>query len=719
MIKPYLRTNLLTIFALLVIIVISGLVVEEIKRHHVEIIVEEMKLDASQTLNAMKHRINGNINALRFTERFFQASDNINRREFHKFTQGVRGFYPEVQAMQWLPLIRHEQRLGYEGSVQKEGLSGYYISEVSSDEKMIRALSRSIYMPVHFLEPMIGNEKYLGLDAYSNPQAREAMQRAMKTGEVAVTSPTKLEQQKGAQPALLIFLPNLKSTSKVEDKREVLGFVLMIIRMGDFLFSINEKFSLGQTTEYRLSDLTSNGDVIASSNEQFTTSSGWHTIKHKWKIADREWLFEVNFDVRRNLSYRNARIWSWIFFVGIIIISILSFFLVNSKLKFKEEKKITTFAFKNEEEKYQKLLNSSADAYFLQDMSGNLLDVNDVASELMGYSREELLSMNVMDINVLIEGTTQDDYLQYFHKFPKGRSVSRELLYIKKDGSKFPVEISMNKFNYNNEDVLSGFIRDISERKEYENSLKKATDDAEKANLAKSEFLAKMSHEFRTPMHSILSFSDMGLKRLRKIPLDKLESYLSNIQNSGKRLMRLLNNLLDLAKLETGDLKFSYEKKSLFLLLDDCLKEQKHQIDDKHIDISITQQGFSSNVICDADKIRQVISNLVSNAVKFTGNDSNIIIIIDDDNKILGVPGLKFTICDEGEGILKDELEDIFNKFVQSSKVSGSHQGTGLGLAICKEIIEGHGGKIWAENINSGSCLQFVIPLSPLESYTD
>ncbi len=709
--KSHLKVYSIAIVVLLIITSISVWALLKVKQSHIDSIKANKALEVGKLQNAIQLKIQGNISAIKLTERLFQSSENITRDEFQRYAEGVIELYPEVQVLEWLPLVPNHLRKKYEASVQKEGFPDFHITEKNIENKMVPAAEREFYTPVHFLVPRIGNENTFGLDSSSNLAAKAAIDIAIKSGETTLTAPLVLVQEKENQKAVLIYQPHFIHTS---GEKKLNGFVLLVLRMSDFMGSLEPLYSLTEGHQFRLSDLASNSTVIAESTKVFSKSEDWFLISQEWKVANRTWQLQVNFDINTDASFQEGAFWSWMFFYVGMLIFILVSYLVYSRLKYREETKKSADAFHNEEERYQKLLNSSADAYFLQNMQGDLLDINQAACKAMGYSREELLKMNVLDVNVLIEGTTKQDYLDYFNSFPKGKTVHRELLYKRKDGTFFPVELSMNKFTYNNEDVLSGFIRDISERKEYENSLKRATRIAEQANNAKSEFLAKMSHEFRTPMHSVLSYSDMGLKRLHKVPLEKLESYFSNIQKSGNRLMRLLNNLLDLAKLETGKLKFCFEKRSLSFILDDCLNEQKNQINDKNISLDVSADNTTDRVVCDIDKIRQVITNLLSNAIKFTKPGSTIHISIEKDNQTLAVEGIGFCICDEGEGIPENELDDVFDKFVQSQKVSSTHKGTGLGLAICSEIIEGHLGKIWAENVSCGASLKFVIPLSPL-----
>ena len=223
--------------------------------------------------------------------------------------------------------------------------------------------------------------------------------------------------------------------------------------------------------------------------------------------------------------------------------------------------------------------------------------------------------------------------------------------------------------------------------------LKKATKEAQSANNAKSEFLANMSHEIRTPLHGILSFASFGIKKSRNQDIEKTINYFQKIDTSGRRLLSLVNDLLDLAKLESGRMTFEFEKKDLIAVIKNVTTEFSSLLSEQNKFIVFESTLPSLAVEMDQQKIMQVIRNLLSNALKFSPEEKPIEIILDTQKDIV-----RIKVCDQGHGIPQEELESIFDKFIQSSKTCTGAGGTGLGLSICRQIIESHNGKIWAEN---------------------
>ncbi len=241
-----------------------------------------------------------------------------------------------------------------------------------------------------------------------------------------------------------------------------------------------------------------------------------------------------------------------------------------------------------------------------------------------------------------------------------------------------------------------------------------AKDLAEKANHAKSEFLANMSHELRTPMHAILSFSQFGLNKIQKADREKLETYFQRIHDSGSRLLDLLNDLLDLSKLESGKVPFDIQRSCIKKLCETVMTELESLMEDRSLSCELVTSGHSFLSHFDPGQMAQVVRNLLSNAVKFTPEGSNIQIRIDAvEASDQHSGGILCAVADEGPGIPSNELEAIFDKFIQSSQTKSGAGGTGLGLSICRKIIAAHRGNIWAENKlkGNGAVFKFFLPI--------
>jgi len=237
------------------------------------------------------------------------------------------------------------------------------------------------------------------------------------------------------------------------------------------------------------------------------------------------------------------------------------------------------------------------------------------------------------------------------------------------------------------------------------------------ANQAKSDFLASMSHELRTPLHAIISFAQLGLKRAEGTNREKIKRYFGTINDSADRLLFLLNDILDLAKLEAGKMTLDITKNNLYEVVRELICEQELKLQEKNLSIFWQEKATTSKAEFDKFRIGQVISNILSNAIKFSPQGGELCFRITEDFLATGeanipIRGLCFSLSDRGKGVKEHELESIFDKFVQSHGQKAELGGTGLGLTICKEIIDAHQGKIWAESESKqGATFSFIIPI--------
>ena len=223
--------------------------------------------------------------------------------------------------------------------------------------------------------------------------------------------------------------------------------------------------------------------------------------------------------------------------------------------------------------------------------------------------------------------------------------------------------------------------------------LEAARDAAVRANRAKSEFLANMSHELRTPLHGILSYAELGDMDAGSAGPDDLRRYFEQIGSSGTTLLGLLDELLDLARLEAGASVLDTRAVDLGPLAERAVQELAQTAAQRDVSVHVTVPGSPATVHADPARLAQVLRNLLHNAIKFSPPGGRIELAVDRDDA-----AARIAVSDEGPGVPPDELESIFHKFAQSTRTKDGSGGTGLGLAICRELAGAHGGRIWAQN---------------------
>ena len=374
------------------------------------------------------------------------------------------------------------------------------------------------------------------------------------------------------------------------------------------------------------------------------------------------------------------------------------------------------------------IVTHATDGIFIINENHIITFFNPEAEQLFGYKAEEVLGK---DMNILLPKPNHKNHKVYVHGFRNAASnnikkiVSRRNMPIMgqhKNGHIFPADVGISKtYSEDGQWTFTAFIRDTTDQHAIEEALKEAKDNAEKANQAKSTFLANMSHELRTPMHAILSYAQMGFKRADKVSIDKLKYYYENIDISARRLLILLNDLLDLSKLESGKMELNMAEHNIKDIVNACHSELSAKLSEYHLSLVETlvdgetfklMMDSQMIVLCDGQRIHQLIINLLSNAIKFSPEGSQITVVY----SIVENKYIKLQFIDQGVGILPHQLETIFDKFIQNDRQrNGTGMGsTGLGLAICKEIISLHQGKIWAEHsdaANKGGVVCFTLPI--------
>lgn len=340
------------------------------------------------------------------------------------------------------------------------------------------------------------------------------------------------------------------------------------------------------------------------------------------------------------------------------------------------------------------IIKQTDDGFVTIDDHGKITMVNPAISRLFGYQEAELIGQPVSILIDKNERHKHDNYLKQasIHE-PKILHRTRSLSATRKDGSEFPVELNVSPMQFGHRKFYIGVIRDISERHQYQQELIMAMQHAEQANDAKSEFLAKMSHELRTPLNAIIGFSQ--ILQLDNLNEDQRES-VSMIENSGNHLLSLINDILDLSRIESGHMSISVEDVQLKPLIDDLIPFIQTQIQTLNLQVEECYPANVSSLFIRADhiKLKQVLLNLLSNAAKYNKPDGMIKIIVSSTYK----SSLRIAIQDTGYGIDETLQRRLFEPFDRLDKDNSGIEGTGIGLVISRELVKLMNGRFGFES---------------------
>ena len=319
--------------------------------------------------------------------------------------------------------------------------------------------------------------------------------------------------------------------------------------------------------------------------------------------------------------------------------------------------------------------------------------VNDAWVRTLGISREEAIGQTAVDLDMW---QSEDDRADFYQQLQQtGSATGFEAEWQCRDGRIIDVEVWSEIVDYEDGQVILSITFDRTERRIVENELREAKENAELANRTKSEFLANMSHELRTPLNAISGFSQAMQAGIGGPPTEKQREYLNDIQSSGDHLLALINDVLDLSKVELGELELSDEPVDLA----DCIKDSVHMFNGRkqtgRLEVATSGVVDLPPIRGDGRKIRQVLINLLSNAFKFTDRKDEIVV----DAGIMANGAVYFQVSDTGIGMSPEEVKIALTMFGQvDSGMVRSYEGSGLGLPLCKSLVEAHGGTLEIES---------------------
>jgi len=375
-------------------------------------------------------------------------------------------------------------------------------------------------------------------------------------------------------------------------------------------------------------------------------------------------------------------------------------------------------ALRGSEERIRSIIDTASDALIGMDADGLITDWSPQAEATFGWSRDEAIGRSVAE--TIVPERFRDAHMRGLRQFlvtGEGPVLGKrvELVALHHDGHEFPVELAVNALRSGEAPSFHAFVHDITERKRTEQALgdareqaERAREEAERANRAKSEFLSRMSHELRTPLNAVLGFGQ--LLEMDDLDPEQMES-VHQILKGGRHLLELINEVLDIARIETGRLALSPEPVQLYETLSGAVELVQPLARERGIRIETDELEEEGDryVLADRQRLRQVLLNLLSNAVKYNRQDGRVTV----HTKEVGGDGVRISVIDEGTGIPLEKMDRLFTPFDRLGVEATGVEGTGLGLALSKLLVEAMGGRMDVQSAyGEGSTFSVQLPLS-------
>ena len=652
--------------------------------------------------NTIKNRMETYENALRAGVSLIQTSSFITGEKWKVFSESYKIVerYPGINGIGVIWPVARKKTKEFIKTIRKDSVSDFDIHPVPNSMIPGYLSSNAAQYVITYIEPLRTNKQASGLDVGSEIKRRTAAEYAMDTGLATMTEKIILVQDNSRGPGFLIYTPfyerGKKLLSNLERRKAFKGWVYAPFIAEKFFTGVlgataNEltvSIYDGTNAEKENILFSSENDKIAARkiDLQSTLKLGEHLITLAWKKSPGF----VS-------SYGTTSAWVATFAA---LFSLLLAGLVAGlqSLREKDEEialeKISEARKLIEEQNFA--LNASA-LVSITDSEGKIKHVNDEFVKKYGYSREELIGGNH---RIIKSGHhSKEFYKQLWDTVVQGKIWRGEVKNAAKNGSCFWADSVVIP----TKDVTGKIwqyvaIRyDVTDRKLAEEKLVLASRTAVAATKAKSEFLANMSHEIRTPMNAIVGMADL----LAETPLNnEQKKYVNVFRKAGENLLTVINDILDISKIESGYFKIENQEINLKNLVEDVIDICASTAYAKQLSLTYNlEPNLPEYIMGDELRIKQILLNLIGNAIKFTELGS-ISVHVGPNLNLNRKGNLYFTVSDTGIGVSADQQENIFQSFSQAdSSITKKYGGTGLGLAISKKLVEMIGGEIWLESI--------------------
>ncbi|QSA95660.1 CHASE domain-containing protein [Methylococcus sp. EFPC2] len=652
----------------------------------------------------------------------FNASDRVDRSEFASFAQAAIAHSPGLVAAEWVPRVPRDQVRDFELAVRAE-LPGFRVNPFGTDEE--DWLDSELF-PIVFLEPAAGNEGLLGADLGSLPSRRAALDAARDSGKMVASPPLVPMQENNDRYGFLaihpLYAPGQPTATAEQRHAACTGFVIGVFRIETLIERATADLKPMDLAFYD-SDLDSPGKRLLYRKNARADENPWTRLIPPaeslltLRLADRHLTLHLR---SQRTPYDDLSFWlSWVVLLaGLATTALLAAYMrqivERSRLieqevqtrtgelqRSRESLKTTLHDLQLSEGRLRNILDTALDGIIAADQNGIIRSLNPAAENIFGYAAHELLGQPVFSLMAESHRSRHQEMLRHYLDTGEHGIIGRivEVEGRRRDGEIFPLELAVSEVAVDEDERLFiGIVRDIAERKRVER--------------LKSEFVSTVSHELRTPLTAIrgsLGLIAGGAMGPLAEPVRKL---LDIAANNCERLVRLINDILDMEKIESGKMNFQLRSQALMPLIRQAIETNRLYARQADVNIELVENGTSElHVMADNDRFMQVMTNLLSNAVKFSPPGGRVQVAVQ-----ATAENVRISVVDTGPGIPESFRPRLFEKFAQADSTDSRRKGgTGLGLAISKAIVEHFGGRLGYET-EAGHGTRFHVDLPRLDS---
>jgi PAS domain S-box-containing protein len=686
--------------------------------------------DAANAAQALATQLREPLQALEALNGMFIASEDVNADEMRL---GTRAWLAPglLQAMTWSVRLQRDDVPAFVAGVRAGGNPRFGVFDRPGDKGGPSAPQSAAdhLVVVRHIEPAASNAAALGLNAMSIPATRAALERAERSGEASATAGFRLTQQPESENQLGVVIYQAVYARGVAPEASrgtaMRGAVSVVMRMDDQLRVL--KTQLPSYLSLCLLDATSEpprrrlaGDAGCESRASALS------FDRELPFAGRQWAVRITPLPGLRPLARGADVWFFAI-VGLLATSTLGGFLliVTGRTRRIEaavlerppslqaevhERKAAEAALRESEQRFRNILNNVPIGVVYSDLTGIVREINPRFCELTGYTADALKGRTLADLTHPVD-LPQDTALTAQLVRGEIPMYRRHTRYVTQAGATVWVRATVSLLRDANSAPLSivGVVEDITEHLQLEEA-ERAREAAEVSNRAKSEFLSRMSHELRTPLNAMLGFAQLLELDARQPLTDSQRPWVGQIQQAGWHLLEMINDVLDLSRIDSGNLSLKLSTLSLPKVLEASVAMVAGAAAQRGIVISHEFSPNSATVQGDSTRLKQILTNVLSNAVKYNIEGGRVHIGC----RAVEPGSVEVAVTDTGLGMTPEQLAQLFQPFNRLGRERTSHEGTGIGLVISQRLAELMGGSLVAHSIDGeGSVFVLTLPRAP------
>ncbi len=680
--------------------------------------------EAGSAAEAVGHWLNGPLQALQAMHGVLALNPQLTREDHRQAAAWWLQQPLHLQAVGYSERVPRAELAGFEAAVRADGPADYQVFD-RRDAAAGQADGADEVVAVRYIEPQDRNASALGVNALSIEAAAQAIRRAQRTGEPSASAGFRLTQEPGQQMGVVIYLPLYQGRAAGDAalrQAAFRGVGFVTLRMDDALNALMKRHQghLNWCLVEREAPAMLRRLAGPAGCEVLPRLS--YSLDRPLQFAGRDWQLRLDAAPQQlgEVQHANAWLFSVLGLLGASLLGALLLIFTGRAQRIElavdertralrhevDEHQRTAEALRASEQQLQAILDTAQVGIVKTDLKGRILKPNPAYCRLLGYSEDELCSRSVGQISH--PGDRLED-AKLLVAMSRGDSdvYRREKRYLSKDGAVVHVQLTVALLRdaAGRPESTVGVVEDIGEHLRLAEA-ERARDLAETSNRAKSEFVSRMSHELRTPLNAVLGFAQL-LSLDRKPALSEHQrGWATQIQQAGWHLLHMINDTLDLSRIESGMLELEPVALELAPLISAALAMVQPAAEKRRLQTNLRIDRRARAVRGDETRIKQILTNLLSNAVKYNEDDGHILVKA----RVTEAEAIEISVSDTGLGMTRAQMDGLFKPYNRLGRERGTVEGTGIGLVISRKLAELMGGSLRAQSV-AGEGSTFILTL--------